>query len=310
MSKSDNYQRGVRKKVVVFGANGFLGSTLVKKLSKSGFEIIGFVRPGSNRFSVGNIESVKILEMEVSEWPELLLQINPHAVVCAQWNGVSKADRNNIEKQISNLQPIISLAKIAQQTSTKTFICFGSQAECRENNEIIPELFSDSSESAYGTTKAKLSLELKKIFENSDCRFVWARIFSVYGPSDFSESLFSQLFKCQTSGKELEILTPSKSWSYLYEDDFAAAIEQILENANLSGVVNVGNPRLIKIRTVVEAWGGSLNIKFKEDDRNKLKVGFYPEIKKLSDIKWRPKISIEEGVQITKKSLQERFSQA
>jgi nucleoside-diphosphate-sugar epimerase len=96
----------------------------------------------------------------------------------------------------------------------------------------------------------------------------------------------------------------------LYEDDFAAAIEQILENANLSGVVNVGNPRLIKIRTVVEAWGGSLNIKFKGDDRNELKVGFYPEIKKLSDIKWSPQISIEEGVQITKKSLQERFSQA
>jgi hypothetical protein len=36
----------------------------------------------------------------------------------------------------------------------------------------------------------------------------------------------------------------------------------------------------------------------------------YPEIKKLSDIKWSPQISIEEGVQITKKSLQERFSQA
>jgi dTDP-D-glucose 4,6-dehydratase len=41
---------------------------------------------------------------------------------------------------------------------------------------------------------------------------------------------------------ELDISNPSKFWSYLYEDDFASAIEEILKNSNIANTVNVGSP--------------------------------------------------------------------
>ena len=305
----DKAREAQKRKIIVFGANGFLGSVIVRKLSGAKYEVIAVIRPNSERSRLDGIKNLILLEIESNNWPDIILLIKPSAVLCAQWDGVSKLDRQNSGKQKSNIQPLVDLANMAKQVSVESFICFGSQAECEENKEIIPELFCDSGKTEYGLAKIRLHLELNTIFKYSDCRIVWARIFSIYGPSDYSDSISFQLFECEASGQEIEILNASKPWSYLYEDDFAEAIEQILVNRKLTGVVNIGNPKLVEIRKIVDSWGGYLNVKFKEFDASQSKVGFFPEVKKLSAIRWSPEISIEEGIQRTKISIQERFSE-
>ena len=291
--------------IIVFGANGFLGSVITKKLHNSGFCVLPVIRPGSTKSRLDTIVSLNVLEVEPNQWPLLVSKIEPTAIICSQWEGVSKQDRSNLELQINNIEPILNLAISAKESKVGSFICLGSQAEAKESVDSIKEDFYDSGETAYGVVKSKLHSKLISLFDGSDCRFVWARIFSVYGPSDHSDSLLMRLFQSQITQKELVISNPSKFWSYLYEDDFASAIEGILINLNLTSTVNVGNPSLNEIREIVAIWHGQSFADRKTYELNQANTGFFPQLEKLKSIGWNPSISMEEGMRRTRKAFSE-----
>ena len=98
------------KLVIVFGANGFLGSVIAKKLHASGFNVIAVIRPGANKFGIKDLVMLRVLERESSEWPGLINEFTPNSIICAQWNGVSKQDRENFELQLTNIEPILNIA--------------------------------------------------------------------------------------------------------------------------------------------------------------------------------------------------------
>jgi UDP-glucose 4-epimerase len=293
--------------VIIFGANGFLGSLITRKLHGSGFVVLPVIRPGANKSRLDELVDLKVLEVETTEWQKMIPKYNPNAIICAQWSGVSKKDRNSFEIQDKNIEPIMNLAIAAKESNVSTFICFGSQAEVKESTESIEEVFYNSATYAYGVVKSKLHSQLKSLFEGSNSRFVWARVFSVYGPSDFSDSLLVKLFESEISGTEFTISNPSKFWSYLYEDDFASAMKQILENIKISGCVNVGNPIFNQIRDIVAIWDESLTYEPHHFEFNQANSGLFPRMGKLSSIGWKPSVSLSEGVQRTRTAFRKQI---
>ncbi len=293
--------------VIVFGANGFLGSVITKRLYDSGYEVLPIIRPGANISRLRDLGDTKISEVEASKWPEKVSEVAPSIVICAQWNGVSKQDRENLELQNSNIEPILNIAIATMESGAGNFLCFGSQAEAKESIEPIFEQFYDSGGSAYGIAKATLHKHLTSLFEHSDCRFIWARIFSVYGPSDFSDSLLTKLFESQVSGNKLVISNPSKFWSFLYQDDFASAIEKILTNPTVANTVNVGSPILHEIRKIVEICQMPTVYELVENEKNPSNLGFFPDLAKLEAIGWIPTITLEEGIKRTREAFNYRI---
>ena len=297
-----------RESVIVFGANGYLGSVITKQFHNSGFDVIPVVRPGANRSRLSDTENLNVQEIKPEQWPQFITERAPSSVICAHWNGVVKGDRNSIELQKTNIEPILDIANSAKESLVRSFICFGSQAEIKESAETINEVFYDSGESAYGVIKSKLNSTLESLFDDSDCRFIWARVFSIYGPSDYSDSLLRQLFEAETAQRELVISNPSKFWSYLYEDDFAAAIEQILQNSEVTGTVNIGNPVFNEIREIVAIWQRQplTDQRIYQSDEGNL--GLFPKVEKLEAIGWSPSISLEEGINRTRKAFGDRLN--
>lgn len=301
-------KKRLKERVVIFGANGFLGSVITKKLHNSCFDVLPLVRPGANISRLRGLENLEILEVEPEEWPQVIPKYGPSSIICAQWNGVIRQERNNFQLQNSNIESILNIANSAKESKVESFVCFGSQAEVKETVESIKEEFYDSGESAYGVAKSKLHFNLASLFNDSNCRFIWARIFSVYGPSDFSDSLLMQLFRSQMIKSELAISNPSKFWSYLYEDDFALAIEEILKHSNISGTVNVGSPDFNEIRQIVAKWSGFSLEDHNVYQSNEVNLGFFPQLEKLRSIGWSPSVSLDEGIQRTQKALSDRVN--
>lgn len=294
--------------IIVYGANGFLGSVITKRLHKSGMAVLAVIRPTSDKSRIEDLKNLEIIEEESFNWPQLVEKYKPGVVICAQWRGVPKSDREDLEMQVSNIQPFVDLANATKKSNARAFICFGSQAEVKESSDFINEAFYNSGVSAYGKVKAELHSQLASLFEDSDCRFIWARVFSVYGPSDTSDSLLVRLFEAELEGSNLVITNPSKFWSYLYEDDFASAVEHILKNPDISGPVNVGYPIFSEIREIVAIWQGcsiSDRIDFELSEAN---VGFFPKTGKLETIGWNPSISLMQGIQRTREALTKRFN--
>lgn len=288
------------ERVIVFGANGFLGSVITKELHKSGIEVLAVVRPASDKSRIKDLENLRVLEEASFNWPQLIEKHKPGAVICAQWSGVSKANRDDMEVQLSNIQPIIDLANAARASLVKSFICFGSQAESHKSSEYIKEEMCTTGNTAYGKVKAKLFRELGSTFINSECRFVWARVFSVYGPSDKSDSLLMQLHNSDLRDITLTVENPNALWSFLYEDDFADAVKRILDCTEISGVVNIASPHLVEIQHIVDIWRGDSHMFSAKHDLDNINEGFFPILGKLESIDWMPKISLKEGFQRTR----------
>jgi UDP-glucose 4-epimerase len=300
--------RNPQELVIVYGANGFLGSVITKELHKSGIEVLAVVRPTSNKSRIKDLENLRILEEESFNWPQLIEKFKPGAVICAHWRGVSKANRDDMEVQKSNIQPFIDLANAARASSVKSFICIGSQAESQKSTEYIKEEMYATGNTAYGKVKAKLFRELGSSFIDSECRFVWARVFSVYGPSDKSDSILMQLHNSELQDNTLTVENPKALWSFLFEDDFADAIKRILECTEISGVVNIANPQLVEIQYIVDTWLGSSHNASDWYEKGIVREGFFPIVDKLKSIDWTPGTSLQKGIQWTRQAYGESLS--
>lgn len=298
-----NYSsRNPHELVIVYGANGFLGSVITKKLHKSGISVLAVIRPTSDKSRIEGLRNLKVIEEESFNWSQLIEKYKPAAVICAQWIGVSKASRDNLEMQLSNVRPFIELANAARASSVKSFICFGSQAESQKSSEYIMEEIYETGNTAYGKVKAKLYRELGFSLTDSECRFVWARVFSVYGPSDKSDSILMQLHNSELQDISLNVENPNALWSFLYEDDFADAVRRILESTEISGVINIANPQLVEIQHVVDTWLGSSHKSSNRYENDMARKGFFPIVEKLKSIDWTPETSLEQGIQWTREA--------
>lgn len=188
------------------------------------------------------------------------------------------------------------MAKAAIEAETETFIVFGSQAEANPSDNLIKEEILRECDSIYGQTKSNLSLKLHSAFEGKSTRLVWARIFSVYGPKDHEDSLVSIAIEHARRNKALTINAPTRIWSFLYISDFVKAIESIICNIGIESVVNIGNPNLFKLQDLAEMISGEF--RFSQDAMDS--KSYIPELSKLGNIGWGPKVALQTGINITK----------
>lgn len=286
-------------KIVILGASGYLGTLLVNSLNKT-YKIIGVSRKHSDLSQIENNPNLTIIREDSSNWAQVISIEKPDVVIAANWSGVKKSERQNRNIQLSNLTLLKDIASVVADSKISTFITFGSQAEFYPSADKIPELHSKEAPNEYGRTKSKLLSELQEIFSGSETRFIWARVFSVYGPHAKSDSIVNGAIDAIQGQQEFIVQNPEAWWSFLFEEDFCSAIQSIIEEDTLNGIVNVGSSLLIKLGSFAKLELNSSS--YLDLDGVSLKPGYYPNTEKLNSIGWNPRTSIANGFQITLKA--------
>jgi nucleoside-diphosphate-sugar epimerase len=281
--------------IMIFGASGFLGSAIANSFSKNS-TVIAVVRPESDTWRLDTTPKLLIKE-PVENWAKLIQIHKPETVICAQWAGTEIHSRENTLLQESNIVQIEKLAEVSGEAKVSTFIVFGSQAETSKTAKLVPEEAVQNPASAYGATKIKLHRKLHEIFQGSDTRFIWARVFSIFGPSEIGETLIPNLLRAGSTGEPLQLKNPSLPWSYLYVEDFIAAIRKLIETKAISGVVNIGNNELVTIESICKLVPKGLYISTNQSTM--IQEGYFPVIAKLQNAGWRPEHSLEESLRIS-----------
>ncbi len=277
---------------MVFGASGFLGAEITNNLS-IGQKVIAVTRETSPLQKLTQNRNLKVLSISEKEWPSLIGRYLPDVVICAQWEGVDKSSRDVKDIQMKNVSLILELARAAQKVQSKKFIALGSQAESAPSSSIIRESYIDSAVSWYGKSKVELHRGLRTIFSKSETSFVWARVFSVYGPGETRDSLISELLSATAAGRSFRVREPNRLWSFLYISDFAEAIKAIVLSSQPNLVFNIANPNLSTIKEIGSCVPGS-KLLLEEDDYD-ASVGFFPEIRNLLELNWKPIVTLNEG---------------
>jgi len=286
-------------KVVVTGASGFLGSWICRILSKN-YQVFAIMREDSDDFRVKNIESLAVLKICPTDWQRTISELEPDVIVACHWSGVGNQERNS-PGQLSNVNLMVELAEYATRFNLSTFIGLGSQAELGPVPGPILENAGDNPTTTYGEAKVLVRSELERIFLGSSTRFSWVRVFSTYGPLDSDSWLIPNTISKLLKDEKVELTEGTQKWSFLHVIDAAFAIEKIIEEDSIAGVVHLGNPITQEIRDAVISIASQLDkisllefgaIPFRDDQV----VSMMPICTKLASVGWSPQVNFDEGV--------------
>lgn len=286
-------------KIVVTGASGFLGSWFCRVLAEK-HDVTALLREDSSIKRLVGISNLNIIKSDVDNWAAVITTINPDAIVLNDWWGVGNKHKDDV-RQFENLVRQENILNRITNSKTRTIVCVGSQAELGPVSGEIGESQPDGPTTTYGEAKV---LARKQFFANeniSESRRVWLRVFSTYGPLDNSGWLITDTIRHMQKNETMLLTLGEQDWSYLHAFDLAVALKVILENSEISGIVNCGNPKTVKIRDVASyianAFGKKELIKlgaipYRSDQVMELK----PKCEKLTAAGWEPQVDLESGL--------------
>ena len=230
----------MQKRLLITGANSFIGRYLVKEASAQGFKVIAVVRKNcKTRDSIENIHNVDIMEYDMNEYGGIGSRFkNVDCCVNLSWSGTRGSLRNDEEIQKENYENGLALFKSLLENGCKKIITVGSQAEYGNVDGIISEDTPCYPNTAYGKYKLKLYEELTTIAQKHNASYIDARIFSIYGPGDYENTLIMSLIKNMSLNKACDLTTCTQLWDYLYVEDAAKALLTLASKQCEDGVYN------------------------------------------------------------------------
>mgnify|MGYP000426649154 CR=1 FL=1 len=292
------------KTILVTGATSFIGINLIKEILKE-YKVIAVVRPNSEKILLlPESKNLLVLGLEMKDYYKLpsLIKEPIHAIVHLSWGGTRGIDRNDIELQERNLKYSIDILHSAVKLNANIFMSAGSQAEYGLQNEIISENTVPEPVTAYGKSKLKFYEYGIEFCKNNNIKFVEPRFFSLYGTGDYEGTLIMSMLDKMLKNEPCDLTYCTQKWNFLNIKDAVAGMKILLESKLVkSGAYNFASTDTRELKNFLLEMKNITNSKSQLNfgalpHNDNGKYGINPDITKLLNTGWQPKISFKDGI--------------
>ena len=312
-------------KILVTGGCGFIGTSLVAKLSKcNNYEITiidnfsssylknfkrSFLLIAGNKL---NISKIKIIKGDITN-TNLLLK-NTKKIDCiihlAASAGVDVSIKNPYYDFKNNVVGFINLIEAARLNKVKKIIIASSGASVGNAKPPINEKINPKPVSPYGASKLTNEIYSYAYSLSYNLNPIVLRFSNVYGPgSDFKQSVISKFIKDYMQKSINQIYGNGKQTrDFIYIDDLISAIEKCITNKKIfNEIFQISSAREVKISEINKIIVNELKL----IGYKKLKTIYKPErkgdvFKNFSDnskakrmLNWKPKQNLIQGIKKT-----------
>lgn len=236
------------KNVIVTGANGFIGSSLIAKLIKDSINVVALDISFENS-RLPQSEFIKEITTDLQDVEALIKRIpavDYDAFYHFAWAGVNGAEKADPIVQLNNSQITMKCAQIAKRVNCRKFLCAGTIAE--KAVESLPHLEKVNGGMMYGTAKHATHLMLETYCKNIGLDFVWMRFSNIYGPKNKTGNLVSYTLGELMKGNEAQFGPATQPYDFIYVDDLIEAILRIgkCDTSKNCYFIGSGEPRTLK----------------------------------------------------------------
>jgi UDP-glucose 4-epimerase len=294
-------------KILLTGATGFLGSSVVKQIIKDGNTPIVLLRQSSNITRLQEIlgySSVPYSYLLNEDTINEIRTYKPDALIHLGWRGVAGKERNEAYQVTDNLKLSLDTVELAHQTGCRHWVGIGSQAEYGNPNRQVDELFTTQPTTIYGRAKLATCWASLGLCQAYNLQGSWMRVFSLYGEGDEPHWLIPYIIKEMSLGNSPKLTLCEQMWDYLYVDDAARAILSVIYS-NVDGIFNLGSGTAYPLKYIVENIRELVNHKVEPqygavEYRHDQVMHLQADMTKLSQMtNWNPQVSIEKGLSKT-----------
>ena len=236
-------------KAIVTGANGFVGSALVKRLIKAGYEVLAidlsFEKP---RFEVN--KQVKLLELSIEHINKLpeLIDAKYDIFFHFAWIGSAGPLRTDEKIQTQNALWTVDCLKIASQIGCKKFVCAGTIMEFEVHDVMYSQGTKPALPYIYGVGKVLAHELCKPIANQLGIDLVWSYITNAYGVGENSPRFINTTLRKIIAHEPLEFTSGVQNYDFVYIDDVAEAFYLLGEKgkANKGYLIGSGDAKPLK----------------------------------------------------------------
>ncbi len=286
--------------ILLTGSTGFLGSYLLKSFVKSGYEVIALKRSTSNTYRINDyLKKVTLYNIDKVNLEDIFKKHKINIVI----NTVTNYGR--IDNKISSILDTnlifgLKLLEESVNSNAKAFINTDTLLERNIN--------------AYALSKAQL-VDWMKFLSNKQTKMINIKIEHMYGAlDDENKFIYWLINKLKQNVEKIDLTSGVQKRDFIYIDDIVNAYEIIIQNINTFSnyeEFELGSGNSIEVKNFVEKiYQEILN---KQTLSTKLNFGavsyrdnenmnIQANIEKLTNLAWKPKVSIEDGI---KKILEE-----
>lgn len=291
------------KRVLITGANGFLGRHTLSRFSALSYEIHAVDINISSSVNPNVVWHQKDL-LDSCDVTKLLAEIRPTHLLHLAWY----AEPGKFWSSTENfrwLTASIGLLQAFCAAGGQRVVMSGTCAEYDWNYGFCSELTTPCNPATpYGVCKNALRQVLQSYSALNGLSNAWGRIFFMYGQNEQPSRLVSSVVTSLLRGERARCTHGDQIRDFMHVEDVAAAFVALLDSP-LEGTVNIASGRPVTLREIVFTIANSLKA------RDLVQLGAIPapeneppllvaDIRRLTnELGWQPYYNLDTGIKQT-----------
>lgn len=253
---------------IVTGANGFIGSTLIKALIRRGVHVTAI----DINFSKSKLpESSLITRIESAVDMSLIYKLHDKYDVFYHlaWKGVNGKEKADPYLQLDNIRMAIDCANICKKKGINKFLCAGTVAE----NAVysLQDLSIISGGMMYGVAKHACRLMLETYCKHIELPFIWMQFSNIYGVGNKTGNLVSYTLEQLLKDNDATFGPAQQPYDFIYVDDLIEAVCRLGEIDSHKSFYYIGSGQPMILKDYLMRIGQII----KKD--NKIMIGVRPD---------------------------------
>lgn len=298
------------KKIIITGANGFIGSSLIKRCIEEQIKVIAI----NNTFEIKRFpdsDLVTKIETNIDDIDELFNLIPKDeydAFYHFAWLGVNANDRNNFEIQKGNIDLCLNCIKLASKLHVKKFILPGSTSEYLYYGKPINKDAIPSPINAYGSVKIALRYLAQEYSKQLNVDFIYAVITGIYAADRKDNNVIFYTIDSLLNNKKPSLTKLEQLWDYVNIKDVINALILIGERGVNGGFYTIGHgdncPLNVYINKIHSIINKNLPLGIGEIQyENNILPSSCVDLTSLKEIGYVPSVDFDDGITEVIKSM-------